>query len=155
MCVKYWLQLQMLDILYLTVGVYPPANKSRKGVTATDGTMCKLADVTHCFVEVPEKLLRFSSTECIFRKIDGNIAHICCLFKRANLWKYFVLISQAHFLHVNLTAVQQVWNHFPVYSCPYNSKENMQWQHWVTLSSGVSPVLLRGLLSPFLWWYVD
>lgn len=74
MCVKYWLQLQMLDILYLT------ANESRKGVTATDGTMCKLADVTSCNVEIPEKLLRFYSTECIFREIDENVAHICCLF---------------------------------------------------------------------------
>lgn len=105
MCVKYWLQLQMLDILYLTVGVYLLANKSRKGVTATDGTMCKLADLTHCFVEIPEKLLRFSSTECIFREIDENIVHIYCLFKWENLWKC-VLISEAHFLHVNFTAVQ-------------------------------------------------
>lgn len=138
----------------LAVGVYPPANESRKGVTATDGTMCKLADVTRCFVEVPEKLLRFYSTECIFREIDGNGAHICCFLnektsEKTLCWShgptFYMLILQQCECEINLS----------VYSCPYKSKENMQRQRCVTLSSGVSTVLLRGLLSPFLWWYVD
>lgn len=45
-----------------TVGVYPPANRSRKGVRATGGTMWQQADVT-----LPKKLLRIYSTEYIFR----------------------------------------------------------------------------------------
>lgn len=76
----------MLDTLYVTVGGYPPANESRKGVTATDGTMCKLADVTRCFAEIPVKLLKFYSTECIFKEVDEKCSsHLLLILTRKTL----------------------------------------------------------------------